>query len=75
MEIKIYTLTNCPYCVDAKEYFKSKGLRFEEIDASKPEKAVELIKISGQTGVPVIIINKKVILGFDKNKINEALKI
>lgn len=75
MEIKVYTTNTCPWCDTAKKYLAEKGLQFEEINVSEdPEKATELIKISGQTGVPVIVINKQVIVGFNKEKIEEALK-
>jgi len=75
MEIQIYSTPTCPWCKKAKEYLASKNLKFEEIDVSEdPKKAAELVKISGQTSVPVLVINKKVIVGFDKEKIDEAIK-
>ncbi len=75
MKIKIYTTQVCPWCIAAKKYFTQKGLEFEEIDVSAdPKNAAELIRLSGQSAVPVIIINKKMIIGFDKNKIEEILK-
>jgi len=74
MKIKIYTTPTCPYCVMAKEYFNEKKLEFEEIDvAADPQKAEELIKLSGQIGVPVIKIDDKVIVGFDQERIESAL--
>lgn len=70
MKIKIYTTTNCPYCRMAKEYFQKKGIEFEEIDVSiDGDSASQMIEISGQMGVPVIKINGKIIIGFNKPKI------
>ena len=74
MKIKIYTTPTCPYCVMAKEYFRFKKLPFEEVDVSQnQDKAEELIKLSGQIGVPVIKIDDKVIVGFDQERIESAL--
>ena len=73
-EIKIYTTSACPFCHKAKENFNKKKIAFKEINVGGDnEKAKEMIKISGQTGVPVIVIGKKVIVGFDKNAIDGAI--
>ncbi len=57
-----------------REFFKEKKLEFEDIDVSQDqEKAKEMIDKSGQMGVPVIIIDKKIIVGFDKDKIEELI--
>lgn len=74
MQIKIYTTPACAYCKMAKDYFKSKGLEYEEYDVFKdPSKGQVMVAKSGQMGVPVIEINGKVIVGFDRAKINECL--
>jgi len=58
----------------AKEYLREKGIEFEEIDVSKDEKvAMEMIQKSGQMGVPVIEIDGQIVVGFDKEKIDELL--
>ena len=60
----------------AKEYFKSKGLEYTEFDVSKDmEKQKEMIDKTGQFGVPVIDIDGKIVIGFDRTKINEYLNI
>ena len=73
MEVKIYTTQTCPYCTMAKDYLKSKGVEFEEIDVSDQEKAQEMMQKSGQMGVPQIEINGKIIVGFNQAAIDEAL--
>lgn len=73
--IQIYTTPSCAFCKMAKEYFRSRNLEYKEFDvASDAEKRMEMIQISGQLAVPVIKINGKIILGFDKNAIDRALK-
>ena len=73
-KVKIYTTPACPFCVMAKEYLKEKGIEFEEIDVSKNEMAAkEMVEKSGQMGVPVIEIDGQIVIGFDKEKIDELL--
>lgn len=75
MNIKIYSTPTCPYCISAKKYFEGKKIPFESVDVSiDNDKAQEMIDLSGQMGVPVIKINDKVIVGFDKEEIEKILK-
>ncbi len=75
-KIQVYSTPSCPYCHMAKEYFKSKGLDFEDYDVLKDvQKRQEMIQESGQMGVPVIKINGKIVIGFNKGKMNELLGI
>lgn len=74
MTIKIYSTPTCPYCVQAKNYFKNKKIPFEDVDVSlNKEAAEEMVKISNQMGVPVITLDEKVIIGFDRDKIEKIL--
>ena len=75
MSVIVYSTPACPYCNMAKAYLKEKGIEFEGIDVSQnQEKGQEMIEKSGQQGVPVLDINGKIIIGFDKTKIDEALE-
>ena len=75
-KVKIYTTPTCPFCYLAKEYLKSRGVDFEEIDVSENETAArEMIEKSGQMGVPVIEIDGKIVIGFDKEKIDQLLNL
>jgi glutaredoxin len=60
----------------AKEYLSSKGFFYQDFDVSSDKAALdEMIKISGQMGVPVIVINGQTLIGFDRNRIDELLNI
>lgn len=73
--IIIYSTPTCPYCVLVKNYLDQKNIKYEYIDVSEnQEKAQEMIKKSGQEGVPVVDIDGKIIIGFDKNAIDQALE-
>ena len=73
-KIKIYTTLTCPYCEMAKEYFKGNNIAYESYDVAEDEKArEEMIQKSKQMGVPVIDIDGKIIVGFNKPEIDKTL--
>lgn len=75
-KVKIYSTPTCPYCAQAKQFFKQNSIEYSDVDVSKDEKAAkEMIDKSGQMGVPVIDIDGKIIVGFDREKIKKALGI
>jgi len=66
----------CAYCVTLKQFLSQHNIEFENIDVSNDQKAQEeMIKKSGQMGVPVIDIDGEIIVGFDKEKISQLLNI
>ena len=74
--VRVYSTSNCPYCFTLKEFLKENDIEFEDIDISQDEKAQkEIIKKSGQIGVPVIEIGEEIIAGFDREKICKILNI
>lgn len=76
INIVVYSTPTCPFCIRAKQYLKENNIQFTDYDVgSDPTKAQEMIKKSGQMGVPVIDIDGKIVIGFDKEKIKESLGI
>lgn len=76
MDVKVYSTPSCPYCNMLKNYLRSRGIRFVDYDVSKDErKAMEMVRISGQMGVPVVVINGKVVVGFNKPLIDRLLNL
>jgi alkyl hydroperoxide reductase subunit F len=74
MKVKIYTTPTCPYCKLAKSYMDEQGVAYEEIDvAANTDAAQEMVKVSGQMGVPVIMVDEQVIVGWNKTALEEAL--
>ena len=72
--IKIYTTQWCGYCKMAKEFFKEKGVAYEEYDVGNDQKkAEEMMQKSNQMGVPVIDVNGTIIVGFNKKKLEELI--
>mgnify|MGYP001593922664 CR=1 FL=1 len=74
--ITIYSTPTCVYCNALKKYLTSKSLEYTEVDVSKDEKELEkMVAISGQMGVPVIDIDGNVVIGFDKQRVDEILHL
>ena len=74
MNVTVYSTTTCPYCKMAKEYLKEKKAEFTDINVAEDKaKAQEMIDKSGQMGVPVIDIDGKIVIGFDKAGLDKAL--
>jgi len=75
-KVIIFTTPTCGFCNAAKSYFRQKGIRFTDVDVSRdPAAARDMVRRSGQTGVPVIDIGGKIVVGFDKSRINQLLGI
>jgi glutaredoxin-like YruB-family protein len=74
-DVKVYSTPSCPWCVKLKNYLKEKSIAFIDFDVSEDENALrEMVGKSGQMGVPQIEINKKIIVGFDKEAIDAELR-
>lgn len=73
-EVIVYSSPACGYCTMAKDYLAKKGVKFTEYDVSKDRRrAEEMIAKTGQGGVPVLQINGRMIVGFDRQQIDLAL--
>ena len=72
--VKVYSTPTCPWCIRTKQFLKENNIAFEDIDVSSNQQAAEeIIQKSGQMGVPVLDIDGQVIVGFDKERIKQAL--
>lgn len=76
-KVEIYSTESCQFCHRAKEFFTANNIPFTDYNVgTDTTKRAEMINKSGQMGVPVIIIdNKDVIIGFDRNKLMNLLNI
>ena len=74
-KVIVYSTTTCPFCVMVKDWLKGKNVKYEDFNVGTDHnKAKEMMEKSGQMGVPVIDIEGEVIIGFDKPKLEAALK-
>jgi len=74
--VVLYSTPTCTWCNTIKNYFKENNVRFRDIDVSQDQRAAEeMVRLSGQQGVPQTNIEGQIIVGFDKKRIEELLNI
>jgi len=73
-KVTVYSTATCPFCTMAKDFLKQNKIEFQDIDVSADQDSLRIMmKKSGQTGVPVIDIDGKIIIGFNEPAIKQAL--
>lgn len=73
-QVTIYSAPWCVFCHMAKEYLKSKNVKFKDVDVDQDHAAASYIMTkTGQAGIPVLEIGDDVILGFDRPRIDASL--
>ena len=76
MSVKIYTTPSCVYCRMSKDFFQKNNIQYEERNVATDAVARdEMIKKSGQFGVPVIDIDGQLVIGFDRARLSELLGV
>ena len=72
--VVVFSTSSCPWCTRAKRYLKESGVRFNEVNIERdPKAAQDLVKKTGQRGVPVEKVGSKWIVGFDQPRIEKEL--
>lgn len=76
---RLYTLSTCIHCSALKRFLMENGIEYDYVDVDKlsgrekQDILSKVMKISGTTRFPTIVIGKKVIVGFYEDKVREAL--
>jgi len=75
-KVIVYSTKTCPWCAKVKSWLKEHKIKYTDVDVGEDQSAAqEMIKKSGQQGVPVIDANGEIIVGFDEDKLKKALKL
>jgi glutaredoxin 3 len=75
-KVVVFSTPTCSYCNMAKIYLREKGIKFTDIDVSRDQTAArDMVRRSGQMGVPVIDIGGKIVVGFNRPQVNALLGI
>jgi glutaredoxin 3 len=75
MAIAVYSTPSCSYCRMVKDWLKQRNVHFDDYNvASDQRRAEEMVRKSGQMGVPVTDINGRIIIGFNTAELERALK-
>lgn len=74
--VTVYTTPTCSWCTTIKRHLQANGIQYREVNVAADQKAAEeMVKKSGQQGVPQTDIDGQIIVGFDKTRINSLLGI
>lgn len=72
--VTVYSAPWCGFCTAAKKYLDGKGVKYTEKDVDQDQKyAIEAVEKSGQRGIPVLDIDGKIVVGFDRPTIDHLL--
>ena len=72
--VLVFTTPTCPWCQRAKSYLRSKSIPFKEVDVTRDHQAArDLVRRTGQMGVPVIEIDGRPVVGFDQRQVDRLL--
>ena len=75
-KVEVYSTATCHYCHLAKDFFEAHNIPFTDYNVGVDTiRRAEAIQKSGQMGVPVIIIDDQVVVGFDQNRLASLLGI
>ncbi len=76
MTIKIYSTPTCAYCAMAKQFLKENDISFEDVNVAADRQALqEMIQKTGQMGVPVIEVDGKIMVGFNRKVLADLVGI
>ena len=74
MKVTVYSTPTCGYCHQAKQFLSERGVNYTDIDVSRDREAAEqMVNLTGQMGVPVIVIDGEVIVGFNRPRIEQLI--
>jgi glutaredoxin-like YruB-family protein len=75
MSVVVYTTPTCPFCYQAKEFLSRQKVPFVEKNVAADRQAeMEMVRVSGQQGVPVITVDGQVVIGFDQPRLMQLLQ-
>jgi glutaredoxin-like YruB-family protein len=75
-KVVVFSTPTCTWCRVVKQHLKKHQIKFKDIDVSRDERAArDMVRRTGQQGVPVTLIDNRPVIGFNKELINRLLNI
>jgi len=75
-KIEIYSTPTCHFCQMTKEFLKEHNIPYTDYNvATDLERRKEMIAKSGQMGVPVIVIDGQLMVGFDREELARQVRV
>lgn len=72
--ITVFTSPSCPWCTVAKRYIAERGLQFREVNViANPKGRQEMVRMTGQSGVPVIRVGEHAMVGWSEREFEKLL--
>lgn len=72
--VTIYTATGCPHCAAAKDYLEEHDIQYTERNIAEDPDAAKELSDKGVTSTPTLLIGEDMIVGFDRDRVQEALE-
>lgn len=74
--VTVYSTPTCSWCNTLKTWLRKNGIHYTDVDVSHDEKAAQdLVRRTGQQGVPQTDINGQIVVGFNQQRLKELLEI
>jgi glutaredoxin-like YruB-family protein len=74
--VTVYSTPSCSWCTTLKAWLRKNNIHFTDVDVSRDQHAAEeLVRRSGQQGVPQTEINGQIVVGFNQQRLKELLEI
>lgn len=74
--VVIFTTPTCSWCRRTKQYLSAQRVRFREVDVSRDAAAArDVVRMTGQMGVPVTLVGNRPVVGFDKATLDRLLDL
>ena len=74
--VKVFSTSSCPWCTRVKQYLDFNDIKYQDINIERDQQAgIEMVRKSGQQGVPQLWINGQVVVGFNKPMIDRLLDL
>lgn len=75
-KVIVFTTPTCSYCSSVKSFLRKHKIRFKEVDISRDDAAArDMVRRTGQMGVPVVLVNNRPVVGFKKDELMRLLEI
>ncbi len=72
--VQIYTTNVCQYCMKAKDFFKENNIAYTEHNVQQDKaKLQEMMDKTGQRGVPVIMVDEDIVIGYNEPILRKLL--
>jgi len=76
MKVKVYSTPTCHHCRDLKKFLDENNIEYEDIDVSADrEAAKKMVEKTSQMGVPVMEVDGKFVVGFNREEVKKILGI